>query len=307
MGVLRSYVLGLAYLSLLAVTAYGQVGVPAAGGTEAFWSGSQKQIYNQVKAILDRGEEPTSRQRRSLEEVSNQLALSLRSDEHAAQRGTIRDLLVAVDTFAVDAVANRLLDPEAPEEVRLYGIIILVSVPDVEGPKEAIVRALDDPSAAVRLWALRGVIRKQYAEAGEKLVVLLLDDSPEVRLTATRAVETLRVSGAENQLVTMAAREVARRAPLLVQLAELQRQLKSLEGAPEQSEDRQQQISLLTQRIDELSGRISFINLLIYRVGEALVTLTNGADGAELKGTLSDEDLQKVIASLQAKYSSATP
>jgi len=308
-GLFWSCVLGLLCLCLWS-GAYGQQ-APTQTQTESFWSESQKQTYETVKAILDRGEEPTSRQRRALEQVCDQLALSLRSDEHAAERGAISDLLVAVDSYAVNSVVKHLLEPAAPDIARLYGIIILVSIADVEGPKEAIIKALDDPSPAVRLWALRGVIQKQYTEAGEKVVPLLLDESPEVRLAAARAVQLLKVSGAENALVTLAAQEVARRAPLMKQMIDLQKQLESLQSgaqpAAEQQAEKQQQINLLRQRIDELSGQISVINLLIFRAGEALATLTNGADGAELKGTLSDEDLQKVIAALQAKYGSATP
>ncbi len=305
-SVLRSCLLAL-LCCLVAAPVYGQALTPVTRAIEACtcWSESQKQTYMDAKAVLDRGEALTSRLRRALEDVCDQLALSLRSEEYVSDRGKIRDLLVDVDVLAVRGVTKHLLTAGAPDEVRLYGIVILVSIPEAVKTKEGIVNALNDPSPAVRLWAARGVVKKGYVEAGEGLVALLLDDSPEVRLVATQAVADLKVAGAEGHLVSLVERESVRRAPLTQQLAQLQQQLKAIEARTEPSEDDEQQISLLNQRIEELSGRVAFINLLIYRAGETLSTLSNGADGLELKGALSDEDLQKVINDLRQKYGSA--
>ena len=291
---------------MVASALYGQTATPMPGRPGAFWSESQRQIYLDAKAVLDRGETLTSRLRRSVEDVCEQLTLSMLSDEQATERGEMRDLLIDVDSLCVKAVAKHLLAAEAPDEARLYGIIILVSIPDMDRPKDAIISALKDPSPAVRLWAVRGVLKKRYTETGEQLISLLLDESPEVRLAATRAVEDIKPAGAESHLVAMVAREAERRTPLTEQLTDLEKQLKALEGKVEPATDDQQQIGLLQQRIDELSGRISFINLLIYRAGLALSALTNGTDGLELKGALSSEELQKVIDSLRQKYGSAT-
>jgi len=300
-GVLRSCVLGV-LCCMMASALYGQTATPTPGQTGAFWSESQRQIYLDAKAILDRGEKITSRLRRSVEEVCDQLTLSMLSDQQATERGKIRDLLIDVDTLCVKAVTKHLLAAEAPDEARLYGIIILVNIADTERPKDAIISALNDLSPAVRLWAIRGAIKKGYTEAEGQIISLLLDESPEVRLTATRAVESLKPAGAESHLVAMLAREAERRTPLTAKLTDLQKKLKALEGKAELATGDQQQIDLLKQRIDELSGRISFINLLIYRAGLALSALTNGTDGLELKGALSSEELQKVIDNLRQKY-----
>lgn len=303
-GVLRSCLLALLCCAVAAAL-YGQAEERKPRQSDAFWSESQKQTYDEAKAILDRGEALTSRLRRAVEDVCEQLALSLRSGEYVSERGRIHDLLVDMDALAVRGVTKHLLAADAPDEARLYGIVILVSIPEVDQVKESIVNALSDPSPAVRLWAIRGVVKKGYADAGAGVVDLLLDETPEVRLVATQAVADLKVAGAEGHLVSMVERESVRRAPLSQQLAQLQEQLKALEAATEPTEDDAQQISLLNQRIEELSGRVAFINLLIYRVGEALSTLSSGADGLELKGALSDEDLQKVINDLRQKYGSA--
>jgi hypothetical protein len=189
--------------------------------------------------------------------------------------------------------------------VRLQGIIVLVSLKDTVQAKDGIVKALKDPSPGVRLWALRGVMQKQYADAGAAVAALLLDDNSEVCLAATAVVQALKVPRAEGHLVSMVQREVLRRAPLTQQLTDLQAQLKALQDKVGRSPEEEQQLTLLSQRIEEVSGRIAFSNLLIYRVGEALVTLTNGADGSELKSALSDADLQKVIEGLRVKYGSS--
>jgi len=277
----------------------------AAGQPEPFWTPEQEQTYNEVKAILDQGGAPTSRQRRALEDVCDQIAAKLKDAAQVGNWGEIRDRLIGVDTYAVSAVMKHELAPNAPEQVRLQGIIVLVSVKDTVQPKDGIVKALKDPSPGVRLWALRGVMQKQYADAGAAVVALLLDDNSEVCLAATAVVQALKVPRAEGHLVSMVQREVLRRAPLTQQLTDLQAQLKTLQDKVGRSPEDEQQLTLLSQRIEETSGRIAFSNLLIYRVGEALVTLTNGADGSELTKALSDADLQKVIEGLQQKYGSS--
>jgi hypothetical protein len=278
---------------------------PAAGQPAPFWAAEQEQTYNEVKAILDQGGAPTSRQRRALEDVCDQIAAKLKDAAQVANWGEIRDRLIGVDTYAVSAVMKHEFAPNAPEQVRLQGIIVLVSLKDTVQAKDGIVKALKDPSPGVRLWALRGVMQKQYADAGAAVAALLLDDNSEVCLAATAVVQALKVPRAEGHLVSMVQREVLRRAPLTQQLTDLQAQLKALQDKVGRSPEEEQQLTLLSQRIEEVSGRIAFSNLLIYRVGEALVTLTNGADGSELKSALSDADLQKVIEGLRVKYGSS--
>jgi hypothetical protein len=273
-----------------------------ASEAEPYWTSPQKEIYTQVKAILDRGEVPTSRLRRALDEVCDQLALSLRADRYAAMRTEIRDLLVAVDTYAVSPAATHLLGPEVPAEVRLHGIIILVSVPDQEKPKEGIVAALADPSPAVRLWAVRGMVAKGYADEGSELIPLLEDDSAEVRLAAAGAVNALKVAGAEASVVSLAEREAVRRVPFTQQVADLESQLKELEDKPDRTQEDDAQLALLRQRLDEACGDLAFVNLIIFRAGQALTTLTNGEDGLALDPALADEELQKVIEDLRRKY-----
>jgi hypothetical protein len=310
----RSWVLALV-CCVLAGVLYAQEAAPAAGQPEpagpatltrsqttSFWTPEQEQTYNEVKAVLDRGEVPTSRQRRGLEDVCDQLAAKLRDAAQAGNWAGIRAVLVGLDTHAVSPVMKHVLTAEAPEQARLQGIIILVSIKDTVQPKEGIVKALKDPSPAVRMWALRGVVQKQYTEAGEAVAALLLDENPEVCLAATRAAQTLKVPKVEAYLVAMVARELERRAPLTQQLADLQAQRTALQSKVGRTPEEEQQVTLLSQRTDEASGRISFSNLIIYRVGEALSALTNNADGSELKSAMSDEELKKVIEALKQKY-----
>jgi hypothetical protein len=272
--------------------------------TTSFWTPEQEQTYNEVKAILDRGEVPTSRQRRALEDVCDQIAAKLRDPAQAGNWAEIRDRLIGVDTYAVSPAMKHLLTADAPEQARLQGIIILVSVKDTVQPKEGIVKALKDPSPAVKLWAIKGVVGKQYTDAGEAVAALLLDENPEVCLAATKAAQTLKVPKAEAYLVAMVARELERRAPLTQQLADLQAQRTALQSKVGRTAEEEQQLAPLSQRIDEVSGRLSFSNLIIYRVGEALSALTNNAHGSELKSAISDEELKKVIEALQPIYGS---
>jgi hypothetical protein len=297
----RSWVLALA-CCVLAGVLYAQEAPPAAGQRASFWTAEQEKTYNEVRAILDRGEVPISPQRRALEDVCDRIAAELRDAAQAGNWADIRERLIGVDTYAVSPVTKHLLTSDAPEQARLQGIIVLVSVKDAVQPKEGIVKALKDPSPAVKLWALRGVVQKQYTDAGEAVAALLLDENPEVCLAATKAAQTLKVPKAEAYLVAMVARELGRRAPLAQQLTDLQTQRTALQNKAGRTPEEEQQLTLLGQRIDEFSGRISFSSLIIYRVGEALTALSNGADGSELKSPLSDEELKKVIEALQLKY-----
>jgi HEAT repeat protein len=273
-----------------------------AGQPGSFWTAEQQKTYNEVKAILDRGEVPISPQRRALDDVCDQLATKLADPTQPGNWAAIRDLLIGVNTYAVSPVMKHVLVANAPEQVRLEGIIVLVSVKEAVQPKDGIVKALKDPSPAVRWWAIHGVVDKQYGDAGEAVATLVLDENPEVSLTAAKAVATLKVPKAEGCLVSMVARELARRAPLVQQLADLETQRKALQDKVGRTSDEDQQVTALGQRIDEASGRISFSTLVIYRVGEALSALTNKADGSELTRAMSDADLQKVIDRLQTKY-----
>ena len=310
----RFWVLALV-CGVLAGVLYAQEAAPAAGQpapvgpatltrsqTTSFWTAEQEQTYNEVRAILDRGEVPTSRQRRGLEDVCDQLAAKLRDAAQAGNWADIRERLIGVDTYAVSPVMTHLLTADALEQARLQGIIILVGVKDTVQPKEGIVKALKAPSPAVRIWALRGVMQKQYSDAGEAVAALLLDENPEVCLAATRAAQTLKVPKAEAYLVAMVARELERRTPLTQQLADLQGQRTALQSKVGRTVEEEQQLTLLGQRIDEASGRIAFSSLIIYRVGEALSALTNNADGSELKSAMSDEELKKVVEALGPKY-----
>ena len=273
--------------------------------TEAYWSDADRQTYIDAKGKLDQGQVLSAQEREGLWNVCDRLALALRDPRYVTSRVTIRDLLVAADTHAVRAVVNHLLAANAPEEVRLHGIIALRAMADPVAPKDAILVTLSDPSPAVRLWAVRGAQVKGYADAGDRLSALALDDSPEVRLAAVEAVTALTVSGAEPRLVSMVEREAAGRQPLTDQLSKLEAEKQALEAKATRTLEEEMRLVNVSGDIVEVSGKMAFSNLLIYKAGEALNVLTSGAAGQQLKGYLSPEELQAVIDNLKNTYGSA--
>jgi len=275
------------------------LGQPAAGAAPSapFWSESQRQIYNEAKARLDAKQLLTSRMRRDLEDVCDQLGQALRNSTDGSERSQIRRLLVGVDSYAVEPTIKYLLTRNTPATVRLQGIMILVTIEDPVKPKAGILAALGDPSPAVQLWALLGVAKKGYTEAQDEVKSLLLSPSQQVSLAAIDAVKALGIDNAQGYLVALADREASRRKHLSEQTTQLQTQLEALEAETTQSPEAQLSIDSLRRRINEFKSQATLVNLLIFRVGEAL-----GDDGMELKGFLSDEQLERVIAGLKAKF-----